>query len=77
MASVSLQNTGKQSPLWFRKLKKIWSNTETLVIGILLLKGYTDGSLVMLLVKMGSQTLFENLDTILAHDVDEPVKLDQ
>lgn len=72
MATIDIKNSGRQAPVWFRKLKKIWANTETLVIGMLLIKGYTDGSMVMLLVKMGSQTLFENMETILAEDATQP-----
>jgi hypothetical protein len=70
MATISTTNSGKKAPRWFRKLKKIWANTETLIIGVLLLNGFTDGSLVMLLVKMGSQTFLENLETVLAEEAE-------
>lgn len=68
--TANFKNIGKQSPRWFRILKKCWANTETFVIAILLMMGYASDSFAMLIVKMGTQTLFENLETILA--VDEP-----
>jgi|KBSSwiS6_1023812.scaffolds.fasta_scaffold30058_1 hypothetical protein len=71
MATISTSNIGKQSPRWFRILKKCWANTETFVIAILLMMGYASDSFAMLIVKMGTQTLFENLETILADNSNE------
>jgi hypothetical protein len=73
MATISLQNSGKIAPLWFRKIKKIWANTETLIIALLLIYGHGEGSLWMLLVKMGSHVLLENIETVLAEDVTEKI----
>ena len=62
---IGKSQIGKPAPLWFRKFKKILTNTETAVIVILLAMGYANESLLMLLIKTGSSWLIENLETIL------------
>lgn len=57
-----INNIRKPAPKWFRILNRIWSPTENTVIVVLLALGYTNESLVMLLIKVGSsygRTLLE------------------
>lgn len=63
---LSVNNSGKQAPKWFRKFKKIFTNTETAAIIILLAMGYASESFMMLCIKTGSAWLLENLETVLA-----------
>ena len=65
---MSLSNSGKRSPRWFRILKKVLANTENTVLAILLIMGYTAESQGFLIYKIASSFLMNNLDTILATD---------
>lgn len=68
--SISPGNSNKPAPKWFRKFKKIWVNTETAAIVMLLAMGYTSESLLILGIKTGTSWLLENLETILANGDD-------
>jgi hypothetical protein len=68
MTTLSVDNSGKQAPRWFRIFKKIYINTENTAIAYLLLKGYTEASILILAVKMGSSWLLENLETVMAEN---------
>lgn len=57
---------GKPAPLWFRKFKKIFVNTENAALTLLALNHPPD-SIVLLLIKLGSSWLLENLETILGN----------
>jgi len=59
------------APKWYRITKKVWSNTENLVIGILLITGHTDSSIALLVFKLISSFIKDNLDTILVSDTEE------
>jgi len=61
----------KPAPKWYRITKKVWSNTENLVIGILLITGHTDSSISLLIFKLVSSFIKDNLDTILVSDTEE------
>lgn len=54
----------KPAPVWLRKGKKVFSNLENLVIGILLLTGFTNDSLVLLIIKLSSNFVLENLEIL-------------
>lgn len=56
------------APKWYRITKKVWSNTENLVIAILLICGYTDSSLALLIFKVSSSFVKDTLDTIMVSD---------
>lgn len=66
MNAISVSNSGKQAPKWFRKFKKVYTNTETAAIVILLAMGYAAESFLMLVIKTASAWLLENLETVLA-----------
>jgi hypothetical protein len=70
MSTLSIDNSGKQAPKWFRKFKKVFTNTETAAIIILLAMGYASESFLMLCIKTGSAWLLENLETVLADQAD-------
>lgn len=66
--TLNIENSGKAAPRWFRKFKKVWTNTETAAIVILLAMGYASESFLMLCIRTASSWLLENLETILATD---------
>lgn len=53
------------TPQWLRRLDKAVSLTTNTIIVILLALGYTEDSLIMLLVKVGSSYLMNMLDIFL------------
>lgn len=70
-----ISNIKKPAPKWFRILNRIWSPTENTVIVILLALGYTNESLAMLLIKVGSsygRTLLEAVLVESENDNNEP-----
>ena len=69
--SLSLSNTGKKAPRWFRILKKVLANTENTVLGILLIMGYTAEAPAFLIYKIASSYVMNNLDTLLVADEEE------
>lgn len=60
-------NSGRPAPRWFRKFKKIWTNTETAAVVLLLAFGYGSESFLILCIKTGTSWLLENLETLLAN----------
>ena len=65
--TVSVQNASKPAPRWFRKFKKIFSNLENATIIVLMARGFAADSFVLLLIKVGTSTVLENMETILAN----------
>jgi hypothetical protein len=61
------RNSNKPAPRWYRKFKKVFSNTENFVIGILLVMGYGAESTLLLIIKLSTSFLLNNLDTIIAN----------
>lgn len=55
------------SPRWYRITKKIWSNAENLFIGIWLATGHLNDSPTLLIFKLCSSFIKDNLDTILTN----------
>lgn len=74
--TLSTDNSGKPAPRWFRKFRKIFTNTENAVIIILLAKGFAADSFLMLCIKTGTSALLENLSTLLANG-EEYVKTEE
>lgn len=71
LTSTTLQvgNSGKQSPKWFRKFKKIYTNLESAALALAVYKWPQD-SATFAFIKIGSSTFIENLETLLA-DADD------
>ena len=61
----------KPAPKWYRITKKIWSNAENLFIGIWLATGHVQDSPTLLVFKLVSSFVKDNLDTILVSDSEE------
>lgn len=74
--NIGLDSIGKPAPKWFRKFKKIWTNTENASIVILLAMGYSSESLLILGIKTGTSWFLENLETILSNG-EEYIKTDE
>lgn len=68
---MTVINIKKPAPIWFQKLKKIISLTTNTVILALLLFGYTNDSLILLILKLGSSYIMSILDILLANKDDE------
>lgn len=68
--NLSVNNSGKQAPRWFRKFKKIFINTENTAIAILMLMGHEAESFLILVIKLITSWILENLETILANDAE-------
>jgi hypothetical protein len=69
--SMSLKNVRTPAPKWFMKTKKATSILVNGVIIILLALGYTENSLVMLLLKVGISTAMSALEAVIADSGDD------
>lgn len=63
---IGRSQIGRPAPLWFRKFKKVYTNTESFALICLAFK-YPADSFIMVVIKAGSSCLLENLDTILGN----------
>lgn len=70
MALISKDNIGKPSPKWYRKFKKIFSNTENFIIALLMVTGYTSEAPLLLIIKLSTSFILNNLDTLIANGDD-------
>ena len=66
----------KPAPRWYRITKKVWSNAENLFIGVWLATGHVQDSTILLVFKLISSFIKDNLDTILVSDSEEYVQKD-
>jgi hypothetical protein len=57
---------GKPAPLWFRKFKKIFVNTENAALTLLAVNHPPD-SFLLLGIKVVSSLIIENLETVLGN----------
>jgi hypothetical protein len=57
---------GRPAPLWFRKFKKVFVNTENAVLGLLLIK-HSDTWPGITIIKIASSCILENLETVLGN----------
>lgn len=65
--TVKISNSGKPAPRWFRKFKKIFSNTENFILGLLLIMGHSSDAPLLLIIKLSSSFILENLETLIAN----------
>lgn len=65
--TISRNNIGSPAPRWFRKFKKIFNHIENFVIGILLIMGYSNSSVVLLIIKLTTSFILETLETLLGN----------
>ena len=52
--TISANNSNRPAPKWFRKFKKIFSNTENLVLAVLMIKGRASDSPLLLIIKLST-----------------------
>ena len=52
-------------PKWYRIFNKVYGNTETFVMALLLIMGYTDQSTLLLIIKLSSSFLRSLVDSIM------------
>jgi hypothetical protein len=64
--TMSLKNVRTPAPAWFRKTKRAVSILVNGLIVILLALGYSDNSMVMLILKIGISTAMTALESVLA-----------
>lgn len=65
-----LKNISKNTPIWFRKLRKAVTLLSDATIVILLGMGYTDNSLVMLVLRVGISALLNTIEIFLTDEPD-------
>jgi len=61
----------KPAPKWYRITKKVWSNAENLFIGVWLATGHLQDSPTLLVFKLISSFVKDNLDSILVSETEE------
>lgn len=52
-------------PKWYRIFNKVYGNTETFVMALLLILGYSDHATLMLIIKLVSSFLRSLVDSIM------------
>jgi len=52
-------------PKWYRVFNKVYGNTETFVMALMLIMGYTDQSTLLLIIKLSSSFLRSLVDSIM------------
>lgn len=58
-------------PKWYRILNKVYGNTETFVMALLLLLGYKGDALEMLIIKLVSSFIRSLVDSIMIESTTE------
>ncbi len=64
---MALSNMNKPAPKWFRITKRITNYTINFVIGIMLILGYQNDSLTLLIIKLSQSFIMEVLDTFMTN----------
>lgn len=65
--AIGLDSRNKPAPRWFRITKKLLSNTINFTMALLLLLGYTDSSLLMLVIKLSQSFVMDQLETLMSN----------
>lgn len=65
--AIGMNSLNKPAPRWLRISKKLISNTINFAMAILLLLGYTDSSLVMLIIKLSQSFIMDQLETFMSN----------
>lgn len=58
-------------PKWYRIFNKVYGNTETFVMALLLIMGYTDQSTLLLIIKLSSSFVRSLVDSIMIESTTE------
>lgn len=60
-----------QPPKWYRIFNKVYGNTETFIMALLLILGYTDQSTLLLIIKLSSSFVRSLVDSIMIENTAE------
>ena len=69
--TFSRKNFNKKKPTWFLKLKKVITLLSDATIVILLAMGYTDNSIVILILRVGLSAILESVQLVISDEVNE------
>lgn len=58
-----------ETPLWFRRIKKVVSISSNTIVLILLGLGYSDNSLAILICRLGISGVMDVLEAFIAEEV--------
>jgi len=67
-----LKNISKPAPKWFRKTQRVVGIAQDTIIVIMLAMGYSEQSLLMLIIRIGVSNLLKMVEAILKEDDGEP-----
>ena len=62
---ATLDTITSPPPKWYRIFNKVYGNTETFIMAMLLIFGYTDQSTLLLIIKLSSSFLRSLVDSIM------------
>lgn len=68
--TISIRNTSKPAPRWFRRTKKAVTILSDTAVIILLALGHAENSLAMLLIRVGLSGLLTAMESLLANGED-------
>lgn len=71
--SLSMKNTGRPAPKWFRKMKNALGYLIDGAIVILLALGHGENSLLMLVLRIGYARLISAIEAMLSDEDDDYV----
>ena len=77
---LSTKNIKSPAPKWFRRLKKSITLLADTAAVILLAMGFTENTLIMLLVRVGVSGILESAEALLADDpiyIPDPASTDK
>lgn len=74
---LSSANWNRPAPRWYRKFKKIFSNCENFILAILMIKGHAADAPLLLIIKLSTSFILNNLDTLLANGEEYKTETDE
>lgn len=66
--TISRKNANKPAPAWFRKTKKAISFLSDAAIIILLASGFSDDSLIILIIRVGISAVMNTIEIFLSDE---------
>jgi len=69
--TFSRKNINKRKPLWFIKLKRIVTVLSDAAIVILLGIGFSENSLILLILRLGVSAILNSIEIFLSDENDE------
>ena len=65
--TISINNASRPAPRWFRKIRKALEYLIDAAIVILMATGHTENSVLILILRVGMNAVFNALETVLAN----------